>query len=122
MLCKLKVLGLLARNVPIVLATNTLASQHGLRISVAHVVNLVATGMTPAQIVSELPDLEEEDIRQALGYAAVIAEDELHPIPAGKYSGSSPTRGSRPIRSISGTGRPSGGAEPRWRPSPATGC
>ena len=53
-------------------------------ISVAHVVNLVANGMTPAQIVSEHPDLEEEDVRQALGYAAAIAEDQVHPIPAGK--------------------------------------
>ena len=29
-------------------------------------VKLVANGMTPARIVAELPDLEEEDIRQAL--------------------------------------------------------
>jgi len=27
--------------------------------------------MTPAQIVSEHPDLEVEDVRQALGYAAI---------------------------------------------------
>jgi uncharacterized protein (DUF433 family) len=45
---------------------------------VAHVVNLVANGMTPAQIVEELPDLEEEDIREALVYAAALAQDELH--------------------------------------------
>jgi uncharacterized protein (DUF433 family) len=44
------------------------ATLRGLRISVAHVVNPVADGMTPAQIVSEHPDLEEEDVRQALGY------------------------------------------------------
>lgn len=60
------------------------ATLRGLRISVAHVVNLIANGMTPAQIVAEHPDLEEEDVRQALGYAAVIAEDQVHPIPAGK--------------------------------------
>ena len=54
----------------------------GLRISVAHVVNLVANGMTPAQVVAELPDLEEEDVRQALGYAAALAQDEIHPIRA----------------------------------------
>jgi uncharacterized protein (DUF433 family) len=45
---------------------------------VAHVVNLVANGMTPAQIVQELPDLDEEDVRQALAYAAALAQDELH--------------------------------------------
>ena len=54
------------------------AALRGLRISVAHVVNLVANGMTPAQIVAALPDLEEEDVRQALAYAAALAQDELH--------------------------------------------
>ena len=58
------------------------ATIRGLRISVAHVVNLVANGMTPAQIVAELPDLDDEDIRQALGYAAALAQDEVHPIRA----------------------------------------
>lgn len=58
------------------------ATVRGLRISVAHVVNLVANGMTPAQIVEELPDLEEEDVRQALGYAAALAQDELHTLRA----------------------------------------
>jgi len=50
----------------------------------AHGVNLVANGMTPAEIVAEHPDLEEEDVRQALVYAAAIAEDQISPIPAGK--------------------------------------
>jgi uncharacterized protein (DUF433 family) len=54
------------------------ATIRGLRISVAHVVNLVANGMTPARIVRELPDLEEEDVRQALVYAAALAQDEIH--------------------------------------------
>lgn len=58
------------------------ATIRGLRISVAHVVNLVANGMTAAQIVEDLPDLEEEDVRQALGYAAALAQDELHPLRA----------------------------------------
>ena len=58
------------------------ATIRGLRISVAHVVNLVANGMTPEQIVEELPDLQEEDVRQALAYAAALAQDELHPLRA----------------------------------------
>ena len=58
------------------------ATIRGLRISVAHVVNLLANGMTPAQIVEELTDLEAEDIRQALAYAAALAQDEVHPIRA----------------------------------------
>jgi uncharacterized protein (DUF433 family) len=60
------------------------ATVRGLRISVAHIVNLVANGMTPAQIVGEYPDLDEEDVRQALAYAAAIADEQVHPIPAGK--------------------------------------
>ena len=56
------------------------ATIRGLRISVAHVLNLVANGLTPAQVVEDQPELEEEDVRQALVYAAALAEDELHPI------------------------------------------
>jgi hypothetical protein len=37
---------------------------------------------TPGQIVAELPDLEEEDVREALAYAAALAQDEVHPIRA----------------------------------------
>ncbi len=69
----------------ITLDPNVLAGQatiRGLRISVAHVVNLVANGMTPAQIITELPDLEDEDVRQALALAAALARDEVHPIRA----------------------------------------
>jgi uncharacterized protein (DUF433 family) len=58
------------------------ATIRGLRISVAHVLNLIANGMTPAQVVAELPDLEDEDVRQALAYAAALAQDEVHPIRA----------------------------------------
>src|SRR5262245_1934181 len=58
------------------------ATIRGLRVSVAHVVNLVANGMTPAQIVADLPDLEEEDVRQALAYAAALAQDEVHTLRA----------------------------------------
>lgn len=43
---------------------------------------LVANGMTPQQIVVDLPDLDLVDVRQALGYAAALAKDELHPLRA----------------------------------------
>ncbi len=36
--------------------------------------------MTPAEIIADLPDLDTEDIRQALASAAVLAEDQLHPL------------------------------------------
>jgi uncharacterized protein (DUF433 family) len=42
----------------------------GLRIPVATVVAMAAEGMTAAEIVSELPDLEYDDVPAALRYAA----------------------------------------------------
>jgi uncharacterized protein (DUF433 family) len=45
----------------------------GVRITVA----LVANGMTPETIQEEYPLLESEDIRQALQYAAALANEEL---------------------------------------------
>jgi uncharacterized protein (DUF433 family) len=50
----------------------------GMRISVSLIVNLVANGMTDREIMDEYPDLESEDIRQALRYAAWIAEDVIY--------------------------------------------
>jgi len=54
----------------------------GMRISVSLIVNLVANGMTVEEIIDEYPDLEPEDIRQALCYAAWTAEDTVY-MPAG---------------------------------------
>jgi uncharacterized protein (DUF433 family) len=50
----------------------------GMRISVSLIVNLLANGMTVEQILDEYPDLEVEDIQQALRYAAWAADDILH--------------------------------------------
>jgi len=49
----------------------------GLRVTVSLIVNLVANGMTASQILAEYPYLEEEDIRQALQYAAWLAEESV---------------------------------------------
>ena len=49
----------------------------GMRITVALVVNLVANGMSTDEIVREYPDLESEDIRQALQYASALANEEI---------------------------------------------
>jgi len=56
------------------------ACVRGMRITVSHVVNLVANGMTVPEILEEHPDLEAEDIRQALQYAACLAAEEVHPL------------------------------------------
>jgi len=42
----------------------------GLRITVQDVLEYLAGGMTPEQIVAEFPDLTPEDVRACLGYAA----------------------------------------------------
>jgi uncharacterized protein (DUF433 family) len=52
----------------------------GMRIPVSLVVKLVANGMTLEQIRHEYPDLEADDIYQALQYAADLVDEELHPI------------------------------------------
>lgn len=49
----------------------------GMRITVGLVVNLVANGMTTAEIIREYPDLEPEDIRQSLAYASALANEEV---------------------------------------------
>ena len=55
----------------------------GLRIPVATVVGLVAQGMTEARIVAEYPDLDVEDIRQALAFAAAAVDERQLPLLAG---------------------------------------
>jgi uncharacterized protein (DUF433 family) len=42
----------------------------GLRIRVTDVLDLLANGLTPQQVLEELPDLELEDIQAALQYAS----------------------------------------------------
>ncbi len=56
----------------------------GMRITVSLVVNLVANGMTTDEILKEYPDLEAEDIRQALQYASSLANEEIHPLTVGR--------------------------------------
>ncbi len=55
----------------------------GLRIPVATVVGLVAQGMTEARIVAEYPDLDVEDIRQALAFAAAAVDERQLPLLTG---------------------------------------
>jgi uncharacterized protein (DUF433 family) len=51
----------------------------GMRITVSHVVNMLANGMSVDEIVAEYPDLEPEDIRESLQYAAYLTRDEVWP-------------------------------------------
>ncbi len=54
----------------------------GLRIPVATVVGMVADGMTTTEILEAYPDLEAEDIRQALQFAAELSKQRDVPISA----------------------------------------
>jgi len=54
----------------------------GLRIPVSTVVGMVADGMTEADILKAYPDLEHDDIAEALRYpAAAVHERELPLVP-----------------------------------------
>lgn len=47
----------------------------GMRIPVSLIINLVANGMSVQEIVAEYPDLEPQDVEQALRYAACAIEE-----------------------------------------------
>lgn len=53
------------------------ANVRGLRISVSLVLNLVANGMRPGEIVAEYPELEEADVIEAVRYAAWLADERI---------------------------------------------
>lgn len=51
-----------------------------MRITVSLIINLVANGMTAPDILTDYPYLEDEDIRQALTYAAWLADEAVYPL------------------------------------------
>ncbi len=51
-----------------------------LRMPVATVVAMVADGMTVDEILSDFPDLEAEDLREALHYAAEAVRERALPL------------------------------------------
>ena len=55
----------------------------GMRVTVSLIINFVANGMSDKEIIEAYPYLEREDIRQALQYAAWLAEESVYaPEPA----------------------------------------
>jgi len=52
----------------------------GMRIRVSDVLDLLAAGLSPDQVLAELPDLEAEDVRAALRFASRRMD---HPVLAG---------------------------------------
>jgi len=52
----------------------------GLRIPVATVVGMIAENMSQQEILQAYPDLEPDDIRQALNYAAEAVREQVLPL------------------------------------------
>ena len=52
----------------------------GLRIPVATVVAMIADGMTVSEILADFPDLEADDIVDALRYAAEAVREHVLPL------------------------------------------
>ena len=49
-----------------------------MRIPVSVIVGQIAHGATTEEILSDYPDLEKEDIQQALEYAAWLTQEQIH--------------------------------------------
>ena len=49
----------------------------GMRIPVSLILRQIANGATPEEVLSDYPDLEAEDIVQALQYAAWLASEQV---------------------------------------------
>ena len=58
----------------------------GLRIPVATIVGMFADGMTEVEILKAYPDLETEDVREAMRYAARVR---IHALPLTGSTGES---------------------------------
>lgn len=54
----------------------------GLRIPVSLILRLLARGKTILQILEDYPELEEDDIRQALGFASWATTEKTIPVTA----------------------------------------
>ena len=49
----------------------------GTRLSVEHILGLLASGMSNQEIIADYPDLTEESIRAVLGYAARALQNDI---------------------------------------------
>lgn len=54
----------------------------GMRIPVSLIVKLVSAGKTTDEIIDDYPELEKEDIKQALEFAAWVTSEKTFPVAA----------------------------------------
>jgi uncharacterized protein (DUF433 family) len=59
----------------------------GMRITVSVILKQIASGMTPEEIMKAYPELERDDIVQALKYAAWLSSEKVKLIPLKGASG-----------------------------------
>ena len=55
----------------------------GTRVLVTTVLDALASGLTPVEVVGHYPTLTEDGVRSALAYGAWLARQEIHLLPAG---------------------------------------
>ena len=58
------------------------ACVRGMRVTVSLLLNMVAGGMSEDEIVDAYPYVEREDVRQAILYAARLADESVHRLEA----------------------------------------
>ncbi len=56
------------------------ASIRGMRIPVSVIVGQIAHGATWDEVLKDYPDLDRDDIQQAVAYAAWLAQEEVHTV------------------------------------------
>ncbi len=60
------------------------ATIRGMRITVAFVLKLIAAGMSNEEILKSYPELEKDDIKQVIEYAAWLASERHQPLVVSK--------------------------------------
>jgi len=51
-----------------------------MRVTVSLILNLIANGVTPDEIIADYPYLEPDDIHQALTYASWLANESVYAV------------------------------------------
>ena len=54
----------------------------GMRITVSVILKMLASGATIQEVLDAYPELERDDVKQAVQYAAWVVSDQLQMVPA----------------------------------------
>jgi len=53
----------------------------GMRITVSVILKMLASGRSVQEVLEAYPELEAEDVQQAIKYAAWVVSDQIHMVP-----------------------------------------